>query len=151
MLHCVFFLLFYRHVFHTLLKCSPPPWVHLSLLERHRSRRTQHSQVSDLYYTFFISISLYPIKHVKNVTTLFPVSSQTPAVLTMLQKNIICALSSLSICSSLCLSPSLPHYLVSSQPPSLSSPLTHALCHQSRLQVCVVMLWLFCCCTFHFP
>lgn len=50
----------------------------------------------------------------------------TPAVI--LQKNVMVPFH-LSLCESL----SLPLPLMSSQPPSLSSPLTPALCHQSGL------------------
>lgn len=98
MRHGVFFLLFYRHVFHPLLKCSPPLSPPLSAAKASLKKDTTHKCVISIIYVYgHFSSLLHIIKHIKTGLLLH-------------QKNIIWALSSLSlsICSSLCVSPLTP-------------------------------------------
>lgn len=125
MRHGVFFLLFYRHVFHPLLKCSPPLSPPLSAAKASLKKDTTHKCVISIIYVYgHFSSLLHIIKHIKTGLLLH-------------QKNIIWALSSLSLSLDLFLSVCLP-------PPS-PSPCCHhshppyllpSLAHFATSQVC---------------
>lgn len=151
----VFFSLILLDLFFLLANTLSPclsallPWVHPDPVwwKRVAQEVHQHSEVHVLENVFMemffhlVRFYLYCSQTLSKLTdmTLFSVSLMLYSAV-LLQKNIIWALESLSLCvslppPSLSCHHSLPPYLL---------PLIGALCHQSGLLGCVVMLWLFC-------